>query len=66
MATVSKILSTGIANVFSYKSVSESIIGKIFDVSVSHTYVPPEGDAVNFTFEGTYTPPAGDGVNFNF
>ncbi len=30
------------------------------------TYTPPDGDAVNFTFEGGYTAPAGDDVNFLF
>lgn len=29
-------------------------------------YSPPEGDEVDFQFEGGYTPPEGDDVDFNF
>ena len=30
------------------------------------TYTPPEGDAVNFTFEGGYVAPTGQNINFLF
>lgn len=30
------------------------------------SYTPPDGDAVNFTFEGGYTAPDGDDVHFLF
>jgi len=30
------------------------------------TYTPPEGDAVNFSFEGGYSAPDGDSVHFLF
>jgi hypothetical protein len=30
------------------------------------TYTPPDGDAVNFTFEGSYEAPTGANVNFLF
>ena len=29
-------------------------------------YTPPDGDDVNFVFQGDYTPPSGDGVDFYF
>ena len=39
----------------------------VFGIAVKKpVYEAPEGDAVDFDFEGGYSPPAGDDVDFEF
>jgi len=58
MADAEKILGITASKLSKIMGVDTSNLASFIGLVVSSGYVPPQGDAVNFTFTGSYTPPS--------